>query len=443
MSGGEPASAGAAHGAEGGGAVRGGSSQGTSEPVDEGTPGSPGQEEKAPGAGQAGLVAAGAAVPWVLSTYFAEGLPYALLHKFASEFFTHANASTGAIGLLSLYGLAWNSKFLWSPFLDLYGARRTWLLATEVLMGLGVLALAWPAGEGALEMVATGFVVIALLAATHDIAVDGFYLQALDKDAQTKLTGLRVGAYRGALLVGGSVLVTFAASTSWRAAFLAAGALLALLAVIHAFLLPRPVIVPSATRPSYFAALKSFLEQPSIGAVLAFIVLFRAGDAMMFSVSTPFLRWLGLDLTARGLLNTPSIVASIGGSMLGAVVVSRWGLARTLLPITVVQSLAIPLYALLAWLRPSLPAVSAIVIVEQIAAGIGTAALMVFLMRRCTGEFKASHFAVASALMSLPMTGIGSVSGFLAERVGFTVFFLLAFAASLPGVFLARRVPTD
>ncbi|EYF03127.1 AmpG permease [Chondromyces apiculatus DSM 436] len=394
-------------------------------------------------AGAAPLVGSAAALSWVVSSYFAEGLPYAIVHKFASEFFTAAHASTGIIGLLSLYGLAWNSKFLWSPLLDVHSTSRRWLLATEVLIGLAVMALAWPAGDGALGLVAGGFALVALLAATHDIAVDGFYLQALHKDAQTRLTGVRVGAYRGALLVGGSVLVTLAAVTSWRWAFVAAGALILGIAGLHAAILPHPASARPASRPSYFAALKSFVRQPQIAPVLAFIVLYRAGDAMMFSVSTPFLKWLGLDLAARGLLNMPSIVASIGGSMLGAFAVSRWGLRRALLPITLLQSLAIPLFAVLAWLRPSLPLVGGIVIVEQLAAGVGTAALMVFLMRRCAGEYKASHFAVASALMSLPATAIGSVSGFLAERVGFTVFFGLAFVASLPGVFLARRVPTD
>ena len=121
----------------------------------------------------------------------------------------------------------------------------------------------------------------------------------------------------------------------------------------------------------------------------------------------------------------------------------RLGLERTLKPISILQSAAIPLYAWLAWTRPGIAAITAVVLVEQFVAYAGSAAFMVFIMRRCSGEYKASHFAIGSALMSVAGTLVGASSGFLAERVGFTVFFLLAFAASIPGVLLSRWVPRD
>ncbi|CDQ10389.1 Major facilitator superfamily MFS_1 (fragment) [Acidithiobacillus ferrivorans] len=78
---------------------------------------------------------------------------------------------------------------------------------------------------------------------------------------------------------------------------------------------------------------------------------------------------------------------------------------------------------------------------EQLAAGLGTAVLMVFLMQRCQGSYQAMHFAIGSALMSVAATVVGGFSGFLAARVGFVEFFLLAFAAALPSLWLALRMP--
>lgn len=408
-----------------------------------------GPDTGAPGPGRA-------AAPWVITTYFAEGLPYSIVHKFVSELFTAMGASNAAIGLLSLYGLAWNFKFLWSPLVDVVGTKRRWLLATQLLLAAALVALAIPAAQGApgLMTVGVGLVLVAVLAATQDIAVDGFYLQALDKPAQSRLSGLRVGAYRGALLVGGSLLVKLAAQTSWSAAFVAAGGMLALLAVLHAAFLPRPASAAPAPAPRaalpvdapwlrYADAFLSFLRQPRIALVLAFILVYRAGDALMFAQSTPFLKWLGLDTDARANLGFISLGVSIAGSMLGGVVVARWELRRTLFPIALVQSLAIPLFVLLAWLRPSWPGITALVVLEQFAAGVGTTGLMVFLMRCCKGEYKAAHFAVASALMSVAATSVGSVSGFIQEQVGYPVLFTIAFAASIPGVILSRHVPTD
>ncbi|XXX80044.1 MFS transporter [Sorangium sp. So ce134] len=426
----------------------------------------------APGAAGASGAAAERGVSrglWISSTYFAEGLPYAIAHKVAGEFFTAAGASLQIIGLVSLYGLPWNLKFLWSPLVDLHGSARRWLVGAEIALAVILLGLAATAESGALGLVAALFGLVAVAAATHDIAVDGFYLQALDKDAQAAFSGLRVGAYRLALLVG-ALLVAFAGWASFGASFAVAAAALALLAGAHAAGLPRPAAAPAPGAPAasdapatyrrspaapgeaapaaaglrrYVEPFRAFLRQPRIASSLAFILCYRAGDALMFAMSSPLLKDLGLDTAARGNVGGIGTVASIAGSTLGGVLIKRWGLARTIFPIALVQSLAILLYVALAWWRPALPWIIALVTLEQLAAGIGTAVLVVFLMRRCVDGYKSSHFAIGSALMSVSATFAGSVSGYLAAGVGFTAFFAIAFAASIPGVVLSRWVPRD
>ncbi|WP_437930003.1 MFS transporter [Sorangium sp. So ce291] len=410
-------------------------------------------------AGAPGAAARGASRGlWISSTYFAEGLPYAIAHKVAGEFFTAAGASLEIIGLVSLYGLPWNLKFLWSPLVDLHGSSRRWLVGAEIALAVILLGLAAAADSGALGLVAALFGLVAVAAATHDIAVDGFYLQALDKDAQAAFSGLRVGAYRLALLAG-ALLVAFAGWASFGASFAVAAVGLALLAGAHAVGLPRPA---AAARPEAVAApgaaavpgaaaglrryvepFRAFLRQPGIASSLAFILCYRAGDALMFAMSSPLLKSLGLETAARGNVGGVGTVASIAGSTLGGVLIKRWGLARTIFPIALLQSLAILLYVALAWSRPALPWIVALVTLEQLVAGVGTAVLVVFLMRRCVDGYKSSHFAIGSALMSVSATFAGSVSGYLAARVGFTAFFAIAFAASLPGVVLSRWVPRD
>ncbi|WP_437299113.1 MFS transporter [Sorangium sp. So ce426] len=408
-------------------------------------------EAASPGVAAAPGVAAGGASRglWISSTYFAEGLPYAIAHKVAGEFFTAAGASLEIIGLTSLYGLPWNLKFLWSPLVDLHGSPRRWLVAVEVALAAIVLGLAAAADSGAIWLVAALFGAVAVAAATHDIAVDGFYLQALDKDAQAAFSGLRVGAYRLALLAG-ALLVAFAGWASFGAAFAVAAGGLALLAIAHAAGLPRPAATPGAgAAPGatglrrYVEPFRVYLRQPQIASSLAFILCYRAGDALMFAMSSPLLKSLGLDTAARGNVGGVGTVASIAGSILGGVIIKRWGLARTIFPIALVQSLAILLYVALAWARPSLPWVVALVTLEQLAAGVGTAVLAVFLMRRCVDGYKSSHFAIGSALMSVSATFAGSASGYLAASAGFTAFFAIAFAASIPGVVLSRLVPRD
>jgi len=388
-------------------------------------------------------------VPWVATTYYGEGLPYSMVHQVSAELFTAFGASLSAIGYTSLTGLAWNLKFLWSPAVDRIGHKRSWVVGTQIALALVMFALAMPAQHGDLQTVALGLIPLSILAATQDIAVDGFYLEALPDKRQAALSGLRVGAFRVAMLVGkGGLVVLAGIAGGWKAAFFTAGAMMLLLGLGHALLLPHPPKSEAAKLSGIWAfigAFWSFLRQPKIALVLGFILTYRAGDALMFAMNSPFMKtYLGLSTTQRGIINgTWGTLASVGGSMLGGFIVSRWSLEKTLRPIALAQGLAILLYAWLAYTRPSFPIIVGTVLVEQFVAGIGTAGLMVFLMRRCQGTHKASHFAIASALMSVATTIAGTVSGKLADRFGFATFFLIAFAVAIPGMILSFFVPTN
>jgi MFS transporter, PAT family, beta-lactamase induction signal transducer AmpG len=390
-----------------------------------------------------------AAVAWVSTTYFAEGLPYSIVHQVASQFFTAMNASLESIGLVSLYGLAWNLKFLWSPLVDLFGTAKRWLVILELLLCVAVGAIAWPAQHGNLQLVAKVLVVVAVFAATHDIAIDGYYLRALDGKRQASYAGLRIAAYRVALLAGNGALVMIAGKVSWDLAFVIGAAILGVLALFHQLVLPRDArtaVEPAQGAPRFVDAFISFFARPGMALAVLFILVFRLGDAMMFSMSTPLLRDLGMNTAMRGLVSgMVGTIVSIAGSMAAAAFISRKGLRESIVAIAAVQAGALPIYALISWLRPAMPLVVIGVLVEQLAAGVGTAGFSVYLMRLCAGKYKAAHFALATALMSVAATSSGAASGFIAKAVGFTAFFWLASIAAVPSLVLswvvARRLP--
>ena len=85
--------------------------------------------------------------------------------------------------------------------------------------------------------------------------------------------------------------------------------------------------------------------------------------------------------------------------------------------------------------------VAGVIAVEHFGAGLGTAVFMVYLMRTCDPAHKAGHFAIVSALMSLSFTLAGVLSGFLAEALGFTWYFLFTFFATVPSMVLIWFAP--
>jgi PAT family beta-lactamase induction signal transducer AmpG len=383
---------------------------------------------------------------WTSSAYFGEGLPWSFLHQLVTEFLTASGASKRQISSTSLFHLAVTLKFIWSPVVDLFGSKRRWLVTAQVVLGAGMLLSALVVDAGQTSLFWLLLSLLAVVHATHDIACDGFYLTALDRSQQALFSGVRNAAFRAATIVGASVLVYLAGKTSWALAFASAGALMLLLALLNAGVLPKPIEQRSragASRAAFLSAYHSFFTQPHAARVLAFMLFYRLGDIMMFAMSKPLLKDIGVGTTDRGILNGASILVSVLGSIAGGALLARRGLARCLVPMTYLQSLAIPLYVVLAAARPGLAGVSVIVLLEQLASGFGTAAHAVFLMQRTSRSFSASHFAFATAIVSLGSSLSGYASGPLDEALGHTRFFCLAFVASWPSLLLVHWVPKD
>ncbi|MCP4151436.1 MAG: AmpG family muropeptide MFS transporter, partial [bacterium] len=177
---------------------------------------------------------------WAFSTYFAEGFPYSIVRQISSVFFKDNGASLQAIGLTSLYGLPWTLKFLWAPFVDEFSTKRNWLLFTEIFLtaALVLISLASLLPD-ALPVVAPLFLIVALISATHDISIDGYYLENMNREEQAKYVGFQSMSYRIALIVGGGGIVYVSGVTSWWAAFLLSTVILGGLLIFHSLFLPK------------------------------------------------------------------------------------------------------------------------------------------------------------------------------------------------------------
>jgi MFS transporter, PAT family, beta-lactamase induction signal transducer AmpG len=386
---------------------------------------------------------------WTSTTYFGEGLPWSFLHQMATEFLTAIGAPLEEISRTSLLHLAVTAKFVWSPIVDLFGKMRTWVWVMQVVLGLGMVAVAPLASPKSLAAFWIALYALSILHATHDIACDGFYLQALDKRDQALYVGPRMAAYRVALLTGASLLVALAGRTNWPLAFGSAGAIMIVVGMVNALVMPHPPPVAAkpvaadarARRAAFLTAYRTFLEQPRAVRVIALMFFYRLGDIMMGAMAKPMLRDIGVDTFHRGILNGIVISTFIVGSLIGSGLMARIGFERCLIPFTYVQNLAIPLYAGLAYFKPSFPGVVAVVIAEQLASGLGNTSHSVFLMRRSRAAFSASHYAFATAIVSLGSTVSGYLSGWLDKGVGHVWFFTLAFVASWPSLVLVLLVP--
>ena len=209
---------------------------------------------------------------WAFTTYFAEGFPYTIIRIISSVFFRDMKVSLEAIGLTSLFGLPWVLKFLWGPQIDQFGTKRRWMLSMQFLLVIMVIAVAFLAPiPGGIKIIAVLFFIGSFIAATHDMAIDGYYMEALDKQGQAKFVGYRVMAYRIAMMTGTGIIVTIGTATNWFVGYISAGGLLALLFIYHLSFLPdiEQQKIPIWNLFKSLIRLKPFLTL--IGLVAAFL----------------------------------------------------------------------------------------------------------------------------------------------------------------------------
>ena len=388
-------------------------------------------------------------VATVTALGFASGLPLALSAGTLQAWLTVEGVDVRTIGVFSLVGLPYVCKFLWAPLLDRYqpgwpGRRRDWMLLTQVLLA----ALLFMAGygglaAGGLPLLAAMAVAIAFLSATQDVAVDAYRSEVLHErergfGAAVSVTGYRLGmlaAGAGALLLADHL--GFARVYEIMALLLLLGAAASLLGPD----LPPNVRPPSDLVSAVIEPLSEYFRREAALSLLVLVFLYKLGDAFAGSLSTLFLiGQLGFTLTevgtvAKGL----GLAASVAGALYGGVMMQRLGLYRSLLLFAWLQAFTNLGFGLLALLGKSYAAMVAVVGLENLAGGMGTAAYLALLMSICDRRYTATQFALLSAVASLGRVLSGPPAGYMVKATGWPAFFAMTFVLALPAIVLLMR----
>jgi len=397
---------------------------------------------------------------FIPTLYIAEGLPYTIVNSMSVVLFKNFQAPNEIVGFFtSLLYFPWTLKFLWAPNVDFIGTRRQWIVVSQIVLGiLALMCASVAAVPNPIYPLFAVFVVMALASATQDVAIDGFYLDALNVEQQSLYVGVRNAFYKVATLLGAGALVylagkiteTHGLAAGWAAAFGICALVMLAAGIFHHFKLPHPKqdLRTQLDLKQFAAVFKTYFEQEKIVAIIVYILIFRLGDALMLKMAQPFLLdppdrgGLGISTADVGLIyGTVGTLFLLAGGLLGGWVVSRFGLKKCLLPTAIIQNSAILLYWALAIWKPNLVAVAAVNGYEQFSYGLGTAAYTVFLLSTVKPEYKAAHYATTTAFMALGIMVPGMASGYVQSALGYQSFFLLSFVSSIPGMFAIFFLP--
>ncbi len=397
---------------------------------------------------------------WVMAAFgFAAGLPLPLSGFTLRQWLSEGGTSLAAIGFTANIGLAYTLKFLWAPVLDqmrppLLGRRRGWLLVIQPALVLACLAMAVSDPVQSPVRLVAAAVTVAFLSASQDIVVDAWRVETFEERMQGTALAAYIWGYRAALLVAGAGALSLVQVLGWPGALSAMAALIG--TGILATLLAREPAVQRTTlvvrgfaarfRYSVVEPFRDFLTRPGAWPILAFVMLFKLGEAMAHTMAVPFYNSLGFDRVAiAAATGVPGLVASLLGAAGGAWLIARIGTGRALVITGFVQMASMSLYFLLAVSHGVWWVLLAKITLENVAEGMADAAFITYLSSLCSTRFTATQYALLSSLSAVGLRTIAGFSGVLAGAMGWIAFYGLTIFAAVPAmlimVWLLRRFP--
>jgi MFS transporter, PAT family, beta-lactamase induction signal transducer AmpG len=406
---------------------------------------------------------------WVPSVYVAEGVPYAMVMTVSVIFYKNMGLTNTQIGLYTSWlSLPWVIKPFWSPFVDLLRTKRFWIIAMQLAIGasLACVALTLPAANFVKYSLAM-FWIMAFSSATHDIAVDGFYMLGLDTPEQAAFVGVRTVFYRVATIAseGGLVMLAgvlhnngYPAASAWSVTFIVAAAVFLALCLYHFLVLPYPADDHSGrldkghgVLAEYFRVMTLFFRRKDILVVICFFLFYRFAEAQLVKMVAPFLLdvrakgGLGLSTTEVGIIiGTVGVVSVMLGGLLGGYVIYRNGLKFWLWPMVLIMHIPDLIFVYLSHAMPqNLWLIGAAVALEKFGYGFGFTAFTMYMIMVSQGEYKTVFYAVGTGIMALGLMLPGMVSGWIQEMLGYKNFFIWIMMTTIPGFIVAALVKID
>jgi len=405
-------------------------------------------------------------------------LPFLLVFSTLNARLADVGVETATIGFFSWLGITYSIKVFWAPVVDrlklplldrLLGKRRSWIIFAQAGIATGLYLMAHVDATAAPEMMALCGLLVAFSSATQDVAIDAYRIEIAEERLQAALAATYIFGYRLALLVAGAGALYLAEFWSWQvsyevmAALVGVGALTVLIVrepTVNHFAAAQDIahkIEHEASKRThlnprlarligwfYAAVAGPFLDFFRRYKELALIILlmvavYRISDIAMGVMANPFyLDFMGFSKTqVADVTKIFGFFMTIAGSLVGGVMVVRYGVRRILLLGAIMTAATNLLFVVLAQYPPNIVTLAAVVSADNLSGGIANVALIAWLSSMTSASFTATQYALFSSLMTLPGKFLGGFSGIVVAGFGYAEFFLVAGIMGVPAILLA------
>ena len=376
------------------------------------------------------------------------------------------------VGLFSAVTLPYTLKFIWSPVLDrvpipiitnIIGQRRSWALVSQVSLAVAISAMGFTNPTETPTLMAIFALLVSLCSASQDIVIDAYRVELLEEEkigagASTVVLGYRIG-----LLISGAGALYLAEELNWDIVYfvMAALMLIGFLTILfsrepnkenseeilldekrtHNYLKARPHLTGGRAllviwfHSAVIGPFVEFMTRPQWLIILLFIVFYKLGDSMAGVMTGYFMVELGFSNSEIAYVGKVfGFVATMLGFAIGGWIIVQLGMLWALWICGCVQMFSNLMFVIQALVGYDTQMLALVVGVENLAGGMGTAALVAYLSGLCNLAYTATQYALLSAVAALGRTFLAAPAGRLAEDVDWVSFFSITTLAALPGL---------
>lgn len=404
----------------------------------------------------------------MLGLGFSSGMPFLLVGSTLSLWLTDVGISLKMIGLFSLVKIPYSFKWLWSPLVDRInlpffsklGRRRGWAFFSQGLLLVAILGMSLINPKEDLYLMMFWAFLAVIASATQDIVLDAFRVESFDNKEQGAGAAIFILGYRVGFIFSGALALILASNLSWNEVYviMTVGVMIGMLTILSSHE-PKDVRIKEPPFKGgilqrghnfYVTAVKrpllDFAKRPNWVLILAFVMVYKLCDAYMVPMVMPFYDAMGFTkIEIAYVTKFYGMIATIVGGLLGGIMVSRWGIIKSLIIGSILQGLTTLMFVAQSYVGHDIYMLMLTISLDNLAGGMSTTAFVAYISSLCNVAYTATQYALLSSFMSLVRDIISSTSGYLVAMVSWSTFFMINTTMALPGLiillYMIRKYP--
>ncbi len=412
------------------------------------------------------------------------GFPWVIIGSSLSLWLKEDGLSRSTIGWAGLIFAVYAFNYLWAPIIDRVripwltnkiGHRRGWIVLMQSIILISLIFWSVTNPTTNLALVISVGLIIAIASATQDITVDALRIEQIGEDEGKSMqagAAIAVVGWWTGYKLGGVVALTSAEffqnlgfNNYWQITFLVLGAVI--IACNIGLMFINEVLQTDRSESqkktdkmiedklgasnlltktiAWFAGtvagpIISFFKKNGFNialAILAFIFLFKIGEAFLGRMSVIFYKEIGFTKTDIALYSKGlGWLTTVIFTLLGGLFAIRSGVIKAMFVSGILMASTNLLFSLLAWSGKSELLFAIAVIFDDMAAAFATVAFVAFISMLVDRTYTATQYALLSSIGTAGRTTLAASSGALVDWLNgdWGIFFIITAIMVIPSL---------